>query len=636
MRFSFRKEPAPRWVDGADLHWTPEEPLFYGSGFASDESFGNFARGPAPERVVPRKAANTSHAPNLLLVRLGIGMAQGLGLYALLQLRAAGAWPGSDPYLFAALALAGLFSPLVLLEGLGEIPTTLLLLWTGIVAALLASLGLYHHWRIQGPEQAHAGLALVLLTGLMLVTAQALLRAAVRDGKVFAGYRASFDAAWTLIARLAVWLLITGLVWALVGSGNSLFNWLRANYPMLRLTMEPTLLTLPLVGFVSAGALHLTATDAWPRRQARNALLACCTVALPILVIVSAVIVIACLRLGPPVMALSLSLALLLVIAINASYRGESPRGKWRKYPEFAAAFLSVALVGMAWAALQARVTEFGWTSARIYAGATLALLGLYGFGYSAAALISIGGGRWMQRIEPVNRVMALLLMAVCLALASPLADPLQLAVTAQTARLQTGKVDPAVYDFDYLHREGVRFGQQALAAMAQSGSPEIARDAAVTLASARGGDVPTPTEIGANITVHTAGARLPSSLLVQDWMAAGPNVPPCLTRPALSCDAWFLDLDRDGANEILLVYGTEARWWAAVLKENLQGWAAAAAFASPSCRGTLAALRSGRFALADPLPGWRDLLVAGMRISAKPAQTAELPCPALTSTNPN
>ena len=117
--------------------------------------------------------------------------------------------------------------------------------------------------------------------------------------------------------------------------------------------------------------------------------------------------------------------------------------------------------------------------------------------------------------------------------------------------------------------------------------------------------------------------------MLTQDWHAAG-TVPPCLIKPALSCDAWMLDLDRDGMNEVLRVYGTDARWWAAVLKQQGEGWTAAASFASPHCRGTLEALRSGRFTLADPLPGWRDLLVAGMRLNAKPAEGAELPCPAL------
>ena len=34
-------------------------------------------------------------------------------------------------------------------------------------------------------------------------------------------------------------------------------------------------------------------------------------------------------------------------------------------------------------------------------------MLELYGLAYSAAVLIGIGGGRWMQRIETANRVLA-------------------------------------------------------------------------------------------------------------------------------------------------------------------------------------------------------------------------------------
>lgn len=679
MRFPFGKKPAPRWIDSADLNWTPEEPLafekefapqeaaapapeapepppqepraepqaknpeepiFFGPGFSSDEAFRAFIE-PRPRDIAldaqpealqpspPAEAANTNRAPRLLLTRLGIGLAQGLGLYLLLQLRAAGVWPGNDPYLFTALMMAGIFAPLVLLEGLGEIPTPLLSLWTGIVAALLACLGLYHHWRIQGSEQAYAGLALAVLTALMLVTAQAMLRARVREGKFFASYRACFDASWSLIARLLVWGLIAGTAWALVGSGNTLFNWARGQYPMLHLSVEPALITMPLVALVSAATFALTAQGGRVRRLAKRALLACCTVALPMLVVVSAAVVMARLQ-GPVSLALCLVLATLLLLAINASYRGEARRHGWRKVSEFGGAFLIVALVIVAAFALNARVAELGWTAARIYAAAMLIMLGLYGLSYSGAGLIAIGGGAWMQRIEPVNRIMALVLIACCLALSSPLADPLKLAVDSQTARLKDGAVELADFDFDYLRQRGVRFGQRALIDMAQNASADVARDASVALSANLRGDVPTPTEIGANIILHTPGARLPSSVLTQDWHASASTVPPCLIKPALSCDAWTLDLDRDGMNEILLVYGTDARWWAAVLKQQGDDWTAAASFASPHCRGTLEALRGGRFTLADPLPAWRDLLLAGMRLSAKPAPAAELPCPAL------
>jgi hypothetical protein len=49
-----------------------------------------------------------------------------------------------------------------------------------------------------------------------------------------------------------------------------------------------------------------------------------------------------------------------------------------------------------------------------------LAMLGLYGLFYSGAGLIAVGGGAWMQRIEPVNRIMALVLIASCVSASAP------------------------------------------------------------------------------------------------------------------------------------------------------------------------------------------------------------------------
>jgi hypothetical protein len=257
-----------------------------------------------------------------------------------------------------------------------------------------------------------------------------------------------------------------------------------------------------------------------------------------------------------------------------------------------------------------------------------IVMVGLYGALYSAAALIGLGGGRWMQRIELVNLGLAPLLFLACVALSTPLADPLRLAVQAQSHRLASGAVDPALFDFDWLRRDGVRFGQQALAGMVHAPSPEIARDAAIALATQPDSETPPPSEIGANITVRTPGARLPNTLLAQDWSTRGPNVPPCLTKPRLACDAWSMDLDRDGKPEFLLVYGTDARWWASVLKERGGQWNAVASFASPPCRGSLTAMRKGNLYAVEPAPAWQDLFVAGFRLTAKPAPKADLPCP--------
>lgn len=649
MRFSFRKEP--RWVDSGTLRWTPEVPLGFEP--ASNDDIGwteddlpeprawqpepELAPDPQPEfaprpRPAPRPEpvaeaspvpANRNTAPAFTAQRLFIGLAQGAALYLLTQARTHGTWPGSDPYLFTALAMALLFAPLLVLEGLGEIALPLLLGWSAIAAALLASLGLYHHWRIQGPDQSHAGLTLAAMTALALTIAQAGLRAAVKDGK-FPAYTTLFETAWTLAARLSLWAVMTGTAWAFLGSGNSLFNWLRGHG--LHPGGEPSLLILPLVGLASAAAFAMTGGTSWTRRFVKRAALACFTLALPLLTVAGAMLAAKAFA-APPPATVALGCAALLLLAVNASYRGENVRGQWRRISEFLAAFVMAALVAIAALALHARVAEFGWTASRVHAAAVTAMLGLYALGYAGAALISIGGGRWMRPLEKVNIALAPVLVAACLALCSPLADPLKLAVHAQTARLAHG-ADPAGFDFAWLRAHGGRFGTTALADMLHSPSPEIARDAAVTLSAPPDAEAPPPSQIGANITVRTPGARLPNALLAQDWRPVAGQVPPCLTRPALPCDAWFLDLDGDGAREILLVYGNDARWWGSVLKLADGRWRPAARFASPDCRGLLTALRQGRFTEAAPLPGWRDLLVSGLRISASPAETPQLPCP--------
>ena len=80
---------------------------------------------------------------------------------------------------------------------------------------------------------------------------------------------------------------------------------------------------------------------------------------------------------------------------------------------------------------------------------------------------------------------------------------------------------------------------------------------------------------------------------------------------------AWFMDLNADGRDEILLVYGSDARWQASAMMLARGEWAPAGTLAA-SCgdRGvaaSLAALRDGRFRLTGS--GWRDLLVGGARM---------------------
>ncbi len=139
----------------------------------------------------------------------------------------------------------------------------------------------------------------------------------------------------------------------------------------------------------------------------------------------------------------------MLVIAINASYRGgDEWRPLWRRRAEFAAAFLLPPLAALAVTSLEARVAQFGFTAPRVVATACVLLFCAYALAYAGAALISLGGGRWMARIERANLLMAFVAMSLIATLASPLGDPVRLAVANQNWRMTHGRVAPEAFDY--------------------------------------------------------------------------------------------------------------------------------------------------------------------------------------------
>lgn len=108
-------------------------------------------------------------------------------------------------------------------------------------------------------------------------------------------------------------------------------------------------------------------------------------------------------------------------------------------------------MFGLAAYALYLRVAEHGWTHDRIVATACLVVACSYAVGYllAAARNAQLGG------IARVNIGTSLVIIAVLLALFSPLANPERIAVASQMARLESGKVSAEKFDYAYLRFEG-------------------------------------------------------------------------------------------------------------------------------------------------------------------------------------
>src|SRR4051812_32986759 len=231
----------PRWVDDDDLGWTPEEPLDLESRANSRHDAPRSSRlqrkmvrmfrrsrrararmeparlrsdmvkrdaraktelrsSPAPKpsgdaAMSGPKNTFRNPAPDWLL-RLGIGLAQSAALVLLFLAHDQGIWPGSDPSFSTALLLASMIAPLALLEGFDQVEPRPLLLWSGTLGFVVATLGLW--------QQGRGGLSAmpVATIALFVLLPHITVRAALSEGRAWPGYSAWTETAWTIVARL--------------------------------------------------------------------------------------------------------------------------------------------------------------------------------------------------------------------------------------------------------------------------------------------------------------------------------------------------------------------------------------------------------------------------------------------------
>ena len=563
----------------------------------------------------------------LFLVRLAVGLAQGLFLYFLYHAQEAKGWPATSGMVFGPLLLTGIFIPLLLNQALGEMPMRRAALWALIATITLAALGVYDVWSAWPPyAQAtptiipSARLFIFCAAGLFI--AHALVVGAAIDRRFCASYATHFDIAWKLAVQLALAILFVGIFWLLLWLGAELFSLIKLNF-FSRL-LEHEWFSIPVVTLAAAAALHLTDIRPVLVRGARTLLLNLLSWLLPLLTLIVAGFLASLPFTGLTPLwavghasALLLAAAAVLVLLINAAHQdGDEAPPKVLRWSGTLAAVLPLPLGAIALYALHLRVSQYGWTEDRVLVAAALMVAGFHAVGYAHAAVTR---GAWLQRIENWNFLAALLTLALLVLLSSPLADPRRIAVNDQMARLQHGAVKPDAFDIAWLRRDGGRYGHEALMALSHSPIARLQRDAKGALENkpfaVRTMEVrAAPAEVAARIKVYPAGKTLPASFLAGDIEPSYALVSACLRRTDITgplqprndpplCEAVLRDLDGDGKDEIILIttssYGPQAHRRTTHGTEFFQqqpdgGWRRAGSIATPVCESDMAALRAG------------------------------------------
>mgnify|MGYP003434511923 FL=1 len=582
------------------------------------------------ESHVPKSSVSRSVAGTRLLV----GLLQGLVLYLIYQAGENKLWTADNSGLFAALLLALTIAPVLLVSGLGHMPPKTLWRWLLPAAAMLALLGFYDIWRgvgapywdyVKSADMARfpsPELWVHAVAGFFI--AQSLVSAAVIDGRRIASYRSMFESASKLLIQVAFAGVFVGIIWLVLVLGSELFKLIKLDF--LKKLLEESWFAIPVTTFAFAYALHITDVRPAIVRGIRSLVLVLLSWILPIAVLIIGGFLLALPFTGleplwatKTATALLLAASALLVVLINAAFQDGSVAHEVAapiRVSAWIAAVLLMPLTLIATYALSLRVGQYGWTVDRLVAAFCLVVALCCASGYLLAAIRS---PLWLSRIATVNVFAAFILLFLLLAIFSPVLDPARISVNSQLAHLRAGKVSADKFDYEYLRFSGKRFGNDALKEMAGRKTGNYAGTIAMKARAAldkknswQPAVAPDKSSLAANITVWPKGSVLPASFINQEWKKINEDwsMPECMRDRSRTCDAFMLDIDADGRNELLIPGSMNAT----LLMQDKSGkWVRNGAIdALKSCSKDIQALKNGTYQLV--LPVIQDLQIGEVR----------------------
>lgn len=567
------------------------------------------------------------------IVRLVIGLAQGAALYFLYVAYDAKVWPADDGLIFAPLLMVALFVPLIVLQGIGTIRFKTLAIWSVSAAVILAGLAYYDIWHgaPQTPPQLTPSFGFIFFSMAALFVGHALVASGDADRRFMASYPTHFDVAWKLAVQAALSLGFAGIFWLLLWLGANLFDLIHIGF--FRTLIGERWFAIPATTLALAAALHVTDVRPALVRGVRTLGLVLLAWLLPLMTLIAGGFLFGLLFTGLEPLwstrraaAMLLIAAAVLIVLINATYQdgaAERAPARFLRYAAMVAALLLLPIVGLAIYALSLRVQQYGWTVGRVAMAASMVVAFAYALGYAVAALKP---GAWLKLVELWNFATALLILAVFIAIFSPIADPARISVASQVARLQSGAVTAEKFDFQYLRWEGERFGREALAQMqntAQGPDAAYIRDKAKAVLAAKSRYEPSaqlPQDRAKLITAHTPDGRLPQAFVGQDWTKTKSNIwlPSCLTRFTDKCDVWLDDLNGDGRKEAVVIEGYQVSGFQ---EEADGGWLPIGTWSlGHSCTKFRDTAHAGGFKMVPPAPAlWPDIEVMGQRFRFTP-----------------
>jgi hypothetical protein len=506
------------------------------------------------------------------IIRLATGLIQGLLLYGLYQADKSKVWPATQRELFAAFVMIALFVPFVGLAGISALRLRTLAVWKAVAALVAGGLAAYGIWSGDPgvPGLDNLGPQTFLAVAVLIFIGHHLVQPADMERRRIARFATYFDVTWKHGVQGALSVGFTGAFWLLLFLASALFKLIGVD--AIEKLIRHEWFAFPATAVMFAAAVQLTDVRANLVRGVRTVALTLLAWLLPLMALIAAAFLLTLPFTGlEPLWKTKSATAILLVadafliLLTNAAYQDGTEKTAFvLKWAARLAGVLLVPITVLAAYGLSLRIGQYGLSPDRITAAACVLVAAGYAVGYTLAA---VRPGAWMKALEATNIAMAFGVIAVLLALFTPVADPRRLSVNDQVARLEKGKVKAIDFDFRFLRFKAGRYGQAAFERLKSSDKAEIREGArSASLLRDRYGApeaeraAPTPADrnrkILAKIEMLPAGTALPEDFARQFSMPDSIPLGVCSEYDDSWCIATRRQIDGAGEAELLLSEG--------------------------------------------------------------------------------